>query len=101
LDSENFDSLMTVNKIHSFLWDSKGSYNYDREKEKWPRTQTIEELFEINSGIFINSIKNYNKFDDRIGEKPFLMNTKGFESFDIDWPDDFKLAEIIYKGLNI
>lgn len=98
---ENFDSLMTVNKIQSFLWDNKGSYNYDRNKEKWPRTQTIEELFEVNSGIFLNSINNYNKFEDRIGEKPFLMETEGYESFDIDWPEDFEFAEMIYRKINI
>lgn len=100
LKEERFDSLMTVNKIQSFLWDETGSFNYDRTIEKWPRTQTLKELFEINSGIFINSIENYKNFDDRIGNKPYLMDTKGYSSFDIDWPEDFTLGEMIYKNLN-
>tara|TARA_B100000795_G_scaffold84546_1_gene61427 strand:- start:6854 stop:7534 length:681 start_codon:yes stop_codon:yes gene_type:complete len=94
------DSLMTVNKLQTFLWDKNGSFNYDRKIEKWPRTQTIQELYEINSGIFINSIENYAKFQDRIASNPYLMNTKGHASFDIDWPEDFELAEMIYKKLN-
>lgn len=96
----NYDSLMTVNKIQTFLWDKKGSMNYDRGKEKWPRTQTLPELYEVNSGIFINSVNNYLKFNDRIGEKPFLYQTEGFSSFDIDWPEDFKLGELIHQSIN-
>lgn len=101
LKLKEFDSLMTVHKIQGFLWNASGSFNYDRKKEKWPRTQTIEEIFEVDSGIFLNPIENYIKFDDRIGETPYLMKTKGYESFDIDWPDDFDLAEIIYKKFNL
>ena len=94
------DSLMTVNKLQTFLWNQKGSINYDRSIEKWPRTQTLPELFEINSGIFINSVEGYKKNKDRIGLNPFLMNTKGYTSFDIDWPEDFILGELIYRRLN-
>jgi CMP-N-acetylneuraminic acid synthetase len=94
------DSLMTVNKLQTFLWDKNGSFNYDRSIEKWPRTQTLPELYEVNSGIFINSIENYKTFKDRIGKHPFLLNTEGYTSFDIDWPEDFILGEMIYKNLN-
>ena len=80
------DSLMTVNKIQTFLWDQEGSFNYDRNIEKWPRTQTIKKLYEVNSGIFINSVDNYMRYEDRIGRNPFLMDVEGFSSFDIDWP---------------
>ena len=97
---EGYDSLMSVNKLQTFLWDEKGSINYDRKQEKWPRTQTLPRLYEINSGIFINSMGGYKKLSDRIGNKPFLFETHGYASFDIDWPEDFELGELIYKSLN-
>jgi CMP-N-acetylneuraminic acid synthetase len=97
---EGFDSLMTVNKIQNFLWNDKGSINYDRSIEKWPRTQTLPKLYEVNSGVFINSLDNYKLFEDRIGKIPFLYETEGYTSFDIDWPEDFLLGELIYKSLN-
>lgn len=100
LKEGTFDSLMTVNSFQSFLWDEKGSFNYNRNIEKWPRTQTLKKLYEINSGIFINSVDNYKKYKDRIGSKPYLFETTGFSSFDIDWPDDFILGELIYKKIN-
>lgn len=95
--ADNYDSLMTVNKVQTFLWDNNKPINYDRSVEKWPRTQTLPELFEINSGFFINSRDNYLKHNDRIGDTPFLFVTEGYESIDVDWPDDFQLAEMIYK----
>ncbi|KAB1066518.1 acylneuraminate cytidylyltransferase family protein [Tamlana haliotis] len=99
LDNGN-DSLMTVNKIQTFLWNEEGSLNYDRKIEKWPRTQTLPKLYEVNSGVFINSYENYVKYQDRIGEDPYLFETEGYASFDIDWIEDFNLGEFIYKSLN-
>jgi CMP-N-acetylneuraminic acid synthetase len=96
-NNDDYDSLMTVNKIQTFLWDKEKPINYDRSIEKWPRTQTLPELFEINSGFFINSRENYLKYQDRIGIKPYLYVTKGYESLDVDWPEDFQLAEMVYK----
>jgi len=95
-----YDSLMSVTPLRTFIWDKKGAVNYDREKEKWPRTQTIEPLFEINSGIFITDINIYRDLQDRIGKNPYLFENDDIESFDIDWEEDFYIAEAIYQKRN-
>ncbi len=92
------DSLMTVSAIQTFLWNKKKAINYNRKIEKWPRTQTIKKLYEINSGVFIASAKIYKKLNDRIGKKPFLYELDKLVGFDIDWPNDFKLAEQLIKS---
>ncbi|MCR4798920.1 MAG: acylneuraminate cytidylyltransferase family protein [Bacteroidales bacterium] len=99
LKEEQFDSLLSVNKIQQFLWSEKDNkcINHDRTIVKWPRTQDLEPLYEINHAFYINSRENYLRFHDRIGEKPFLFELDKIHAFDIDWEDDFKLAEIIYK----
>ena len=94
-----FDSLMTVTKIQKFIWDDSKPINYDRNLEKWPRTQTIKNLWEINSGAFIASDTIYKERLDRIGEKPFLFKLSDEISFDIDWQPDFKIAEAIYYSM--
>ena len=43
---------MTVTKIQKFIWNDRKPVNYNRNLEKWPKTQTIEPLWEVNSGIF-------------------------------------------------
>jgi CMP-N-acetylneuraminic acid synthetase len=97
---DNYDSLMSVTALRTFIWNKEGAVNYDRNKEKWPRTQTIEPLFEINSGIFLAGTGIYKQLQDRIGKRPYLFEVNDIDSFDIDWEEDFFIAEAIYKKLN-
>lgn len=92
-----YDSLMTVTKIQKFIWNETGPINYNLVDEKWPRTQTIQPLWEINSGAFIATKKTYQQSMDRIGAKPYLFELSEEVSFDIDWLPDFTMAEAIYK----
>ncbi len=100
LDSlkNGYDSLMTATPIHSFLWDRNKPINYDRTTEKWPRTQTLMPIYEINSGIFLNHSCNYKIFNDRIGNKPFIYELSKLKGFDIDWPEDFVFAECMVNA---
>ena len=91
--SEGFDSLMSVTEIRKFLWNKIGPVNYDPKQEKWPRTQTLEPLYEINSAIFIAPVACYKNQKDRIGHRPYLYSLNARQSFDVDWPEDFELAE--------
>ena len=96
-ETDNFDSLMSVTKIQKFLWDKTKPINYDKSKEKWPRTQTIEPIFEVNSGAFIADIEVYKSLNDRVGDKPYLYELSEKEAFDIDWEDDFDIAEVLWS----
>ena len=93
----NYDSLMSVTKIQKFLWNNKKPINYDKSKEKWPRTQTLEPVYEVNSGAFIADIEVYKNLNDRVGKKPFLYELSEKKAFDIDWEDDFEIAEILWN----
>lgn len=95
--NSDFDSLMTVNQIKSFLWNEKTPINYDNKKEKWPRTQSISPIYDVNSAVFLASSEVYKKRQDRIGNKPYLYVLNKFEGLDIDWPEEFLLAEMIMK----
>lgn len=98
--SNGYDSLMTTTPIHGFLWQNGQPMNYDRSIEKWPRTQTLEAIQEVNSGAFLASSKIYRHMDDRIGERPYLYELDKLTSHDIDWPEDFVVAECMAeKGL--
>jgi CMP-N-acetylneuraminic acid synthetase len=95
---QGYDSLMTTNLIHGFLWNEVAPINYNRALEKWPRTQTLEPMHEINSGVFLASAHIYRELQDRIGEKPYLYPLDKIQGFDIDWEDDFKIAEAIIQS---
>ena len=98
IKTDKFDSLMSVTPLRVHVWDRKGEpVNYKRAEIRWPRSQQVDPLFEVNSAIFINSRENYITLEDRIGLKPLLFEMERTESLDIDYEDDFLLAESIYR----
>ena len=98
---ETHDSLMTVTRLTKFIWDDLGPINYDHGIEKWPRTQTIKPLWEVNSGAFIAHKGTYKSHMDRVGSKPYMFELNEEIAFDIDWQTEFQIAEAIFKSKNI
>ena len=90
---------MGVTKIQDFIYDTKKPINFNKKKQKWPPTQSLRKLFVVNNSIFLTSKKNYINLNDRIGKNPFLLEIKKIKSFDVDWPEDFKIAENIYESI--
>jgi len=95
---DGYDSLMTVLKLQGFIWDKNRPLSYNRKDLKWPMTQNIEPLYEVDSGAFLSSIDNYKRIGDRIGEQPFLFEQNKGKSIDIDWPEDFDFAEKLWAN---
>jgi CMP-N-acetylneuraminic acid synthetase len=95
---DGYDSLMTTTAIRSFLWHANKPLNYDRSLEKWPRTQTLDIVHEVNSAAFIAHSSIYKNGGDRIGANPLLFELDKITSHDVDWPEDFILAELMLKN---
>ena len=93
---EIYDSLMTVTRLQKFLWNDDEPINYNRSIEKWPRTQTLKPVWEINSGAFMTHRTIYFEKLDRIGNRPLKYELSDEIAFDIDWPLDFRIAELMY-----
>ena len=95
-----YDSLMSVTELYGFLWQDGQPMNYDRTQEKWPRTQTLTPVHEVNSGVFLASSLVYRELNDRIGNRPYLYVLDKLIGYDIDWPEEFVIAECMAeKGL--
>lgn len=96
LDKGN-DSLVSVNEFQNFLLNSNGKIINNNTKLQWPRTQDLDKLYEINHVMFIAKREIYLNYHDRIGHNPILYTMDKMKSIDIDWEEDFLLAEIIYN----
>ena len=94
---DGYDSLMSVTRVQKFLWDENGPINYDREQEKWPRTQTLPVIYEVNSAIFLAPIEIYIQQQDRVGKKVIPFELSASQAMDIDWEEDFKLAQELWQ----
>lgn len=106
VQENGYDSLMTVTKLHKFIWDRNGPYNYDNNIEKWPRSQDIEPLFEINHAAYVIPFLRMREVGDRVGTNPYLYDMAESVAMDIDWEDQFQLLNDIAlakisRGINL
>ena len=96
---EGYDSLVGVTELRNFLLNKEGKLINNTTSIPWPRTQDLDPLYEINHTMFIAKRDVYERLKNRIGEKPLLYVMDEIHSFDIDWPEDFTIAEVLYKNL--
>lgn len=97
---EGYDSLMSVKAIQNFMWSEEENRVINKQRDddkKWPRTQDLKKMYEVNSAVFIAPKRVYKIEKDRVGKKPFLLEQNQIQSTDVDWEEDFKLAEILYE----
>ena len=97
--SSEYDSLMTGFALQSFLWNIKKGdiINRGDSNEKWPRTQDLEKLYEIDNGIFIVDRKQYLE-GNRVGKNPYIYELDKISKLDIDDEIDFEIAELLFSN---
>jgi N-acylneuraminate cytidylyltransferase len=94
-----FDSLIGVSRLQNFIFTKDGKpFNFLRSGSHWPRTQDLEPLYEVNHSLFITSRSIYEEDGNRIGISPYLYELSTIKSLDIDWEEDFQIAEAIYDN---
>jgi len=95
-----YDSLVGVVELRNFLLDEGGAQINNSTGLSWPRTQDLSPLYEINHTVFIASKETYVRQGNRLGEHPFLYVMDKVKSYDVDWIDDFMMAELMYGHLH-
>ena len=94
------DSLFSVNRLQTRLFDIKGS-PINHKSGDLIRTQDLEPIYEENSNFYIFSKFSFNNSGfNRIGETPQMFEVNKLESQDIDEEEDFTIAEMIYNSIH-
>lgn len=94
-----YDSLISGRNYKEFLFDKiTGEIVNNQSDLAWPRTQDLQDCFEINNAVFLTSKMNFER-GKRIGGKPFLYEQDKIVSLDIDDENDFKIAEAVYDKI--
>ncbi|RXJ66848.1 acylneuraminate cytidylyltransferase [Halarcobacter ebronensis] len=97
---DKYDSLFSVTRFQTRFYD-KNAKPINHNPNELLRTQDLEPMYEENSNFYIFSKKSFKEADDkRIGLKPQIFEINKLEAVDIDEPEDFQLAELIYMNKN-
>ena len=92
---EGYESLFSVKKHHTRFYDKSGNDMNHNRFELIP-TQDLDPIYEENSCMYLFTKESILKYNARIAKKAYLYEMTDIESTDIDWPEDFNLAEILH-----
>jgi CMP-N-acetylneuraminic acid synthetase len=93
----DYDSLFSVTQLQTRLyWEDGSAVNHN--PQELLRTQDLPPVFEENSNFFIFTKASFEaNGGKRIGLRPLLFPMNKIEAQDIDEPEDFIIAENLYK----
>jgi len=92
--SGKYDSAFCASKIQDFLWRDNKPLNFD--PANLPRSQDLDPIYRETSGVYVYTKEVFEKYHRRIGETPFIKEVTFREAVDINNPEDFKLAELLF-----
>lgn len=95
--SPPFDSLFSVTRLQSRLWD-KNTQPVNHDPDVLLQTQDLPPIFEENSCIYLFTAENLKRRGNRIGENPMMFEIPVDEALDIDEESDFLFADLLMKN---
>ncbi len=94
---KKFDSLFSVTRLQTRLYWQDGT-PVNHNPNELLRTQDLPPVYEENSNFYIFSKKSFvDAGESRIGLKPQMFEINKLEAVDIDEPEDWEIAEVLYK----
>lgn len=95
-NSNKYETLFSVKKHNTRFYNKDGS-DMNHNRFKLIPTQNLDPIYEENSCIYLFTKESLFKYNARISQNAYLFEMSDIESIDIDWPEDFKIAEILHK----
>jgi CMP-N-acetylneuraminic acid synthetase len=95
-ESDEYDSVVLIRKDKQYTW-TDGHPSYDINAI--PNSMDLEDTIIETMGLYIVKRQAALKNSKRIGFKPFLLEASPLEAIDVNWPDEFSLANLIAAGL--
>ena len=97
VESGEYDSALAAVKLQEFLWLDGKSYNFD--SANMPRSQELPKIYKETCGCLVLHADQFLETGNYVGVKPFVCEVGEIESIDIDYQEDFDIANAIYMTL--
>lgn len=95
--SDEYDSAFCAETIKAFMWEEGKPLNFN--PDRFPRTQDLPNIHAETSIAYVFTKESFKKHNRRLGEKPYIKEVGKIEAIDIDYPEDFEIADAIYKEI--
>ena len=92
-----YTSAFAAKKLQNFIWYKNQPLNFSLDKA--PRTQDMEPVFCELSSPYVFRKDVFEKYGGRTGENPYICECNEIEAIDIDYPEDFILADTVYMNI--
>lgn len=92
-----YDSAFTGEKLQRLMWNEGKPLNFDAANV--PRTQDLPVYYNEVSAAYVFKRETFETLSRRIGVKPYICEVSGVECVDIDYPEDFEIADAIYMRI--
>lgn len=96
VQSGEYDSAFCGKKIQNFLWQDDRPINFELNNP--PRTQDMKPIYMEISTPYVFSSTTFKIYHSRSGVKPYICEVSEIEAIDIDYPEDFQLADVVYTN---
>ena len=90
-----YDSVVLVRRDKLYLWEN-GAPVYDGLNI--PNSSTLPETIIETMGLYMMRREDALRLGRRIGERPYFLDASPLEAVDVNWQEDFDLAELIAAG---
>lgn len=94
---EGHDSAFTGEKIQRLMWHNGQPLNFDAIHV--PRTQDLPIYYNEVSAAYVFKRETFETLHRRIGLNPYICEVSGVECMDIDYPEDFEIANAVYMSI--
>lgn len=95
--SGEYDSAFCAEAIRTFMWQDGKPINFD--PSHFPRTQDLPLILAETSIAYVFTKETFTTYNRRIGIKPYIHEVGQIEAIDIDYPEDFMIADAVYRSL--
>lgn len=95
--SGEYDSAFSASHVQEFFWQNGSPLNFN--PSSIPRSQDLPVLYKETSGCFTFTRQMFLKTGRRIGYRPYICEVDKIEETDINYPEDFEIANAIYMNL--
>ena len=96
ISGKEYDSAVLISRQKQYSWSENGP-KYDLGNI--PNSIDLPDTLIETMGLYIIKRNAALETERRIGNKPYILAASPLEAIDVNWPEDFKLANLIAAGL--